>query len=364
MMPLEPIAPTDRHKPLGVRMKGLIQIILAGVITVILSGVPPAQAQTYNLIPQPAELAPGSGRLVIGGSFRVELDGYQEPRLEAAAARLTRRLSQQTVIPRSDVLGKDPSKAALVIPCDHAGEKVQSVKEDEFYQLEVTPQQARLTAPTPVGVLRGIETFLQLVDLNAQGFGAPAVHIADRPRFPWRGLLLDPARHWMTEDVVKRNIDAMAAVKLNLLHLHLYYGREHPRIHTSLTPYNRLVDAARPESEKARIFAGMVDHLSAHQDAVRKQLITWRNSHEALLPLLRQSALLEDDIPLAEDLSAVAHAGLEALDYLDSGHPAPQNWVQEQFVLLDLAAKPRAELLLMIVPPVRKLVEATQKGSR
>ena len=142
------------------------------------------------------------------------------------------------------------------------------------------------------------------------------------------------------------------------------YIRHNTSAYTSLTPLNRLVDAARPESEKARIFAGMVDHLSANQDAVRKQLITWRDSREALLPLMQQSALLEEDIPLAEDLSAVARAGLEALDYLDSGNPAPQAWVQEQFVLLDLAAKPHAELLLMIVAPVRKLVEAAQKGSR
>ena len=99
--------------------------------------------------------------------------------------------------------------------------------------------------------------------------------------------------------------------------------REDAREYTSLTPLNRLVDAVRPESEKARIFAGMVDHLSANKDAVRKQLITWRDSREELLPLLQQSALLEEDIPLAEDLSAVARAGLEALDYLDSGMPAP-----------------------------------------
>ena len=108
----------------------------------------------------------------------------------------------------------------------------------------------------------------------------------------------------------------------------------------------------------------MVDHLSANKDAVRRQLVTWRDSREELLPLLRQSALLEEDLPLAEDLSAVAQAGLEALDYLDSGQPAPQAWVQEQFVLLDLAAKPHAELLLMIVEPVRKLVEAAQKATR
>ena len=127
--------------------------------------------------------------------------------------------------------------------------------------------------------------------------------------------------------------------------------------------YNRLVDATRPESEKARIFAGMVDHWRENENAVRRQLLVWRDSRESLVPLLMKSALLHEDVPLAEDLSAVARAGLEALDYLDSGHPAPQAWVQEQFVLLDLAAKPRAELLLMIVEPVRKLVEAAQKGS-
>jgi hexosaminidase len=142
-----------------------------------------------------------------------------------------------------------------------------------------------------------------------------------------------------------------------------YLQRRNARNYTSLTPLNRLVDAVRPESEKARIFAGRVDHLNANKDAVRKQLIIWRDSREELLPLLQQSALLEEDIPVAEDLSAVAGAGLEALDYLDSGKPAPQAWVQEQFVLLDLAAKPHAEMLLMIVEPVRKLVNAAQRGS-
>jgi hexosaminidase len=141
------------------------------------------------------------------------------------------------------------------------------------------------------------------------------------------------------------------------------YARESARDYTSLTPYNRLVDVARPESEKARIFAAQVDHLIANKDAVRKQLIVWRDSREELLPILQHSALLEEDLPLAEDLSAVAKAGLEALDYLDSGKPAPQAWVDQQTVLLDLAAKPHAEVTLMIVGPVRKLMKAAQRGS-
>jgi hexosaminidase len=141
------------------------------------------------------------------------------------------------------------------------------------------------------------------------------------------------------------------------------YAREGARDYTSLTPYNRLVDTARPESETARIFAERIDHLRTSRDTVRKQLMTWRDSREELLPILQQSALLEEDIPLAEDLSAVARAGVEALDYLDSGHSAPHAWAEEQIVLLDLAAKPHAELMLMIVEPVRKLVEAAQRGS-
>ena len=53
------------------------------------------------------------------------------------------------------------------------------------------------------------------------GFGVPAVHIDDQPRFAWRGLMMDVSRHWMPIEVVKRNLDGMAAVKLNVFHWHL-----------------------------------------------------------------------------------------------------------------------------------------------
>jgi len=93
--------------------------------------------------------------------------------------------------------------------------------EDESYILNINPARAELKAPTPVGILRGMETFLQLIKLDAVGFYAPAVHIEDEPRYPWRGLLIDVCRHWMPPAVIKRNLDGMAAVKLNVLHWHL-----------------------------------------------------------------------------------------------------------------------------------------------
>ncbi|HUI41106.1 MAG TPA: family 20 glycosylhydrolase [Terriglobia bacterium] len=666
-------------------------LILAVGLTV---AAMPVRPEDNNLMPQPAELTPGQGRLVIDGTFRVALTGYREPRLERAAERLIDRLTRQTGIPLSDQLETDATKATLVIACDHAGEEVQSVKEDESYTLVVTPQQARLSAPTPVGVLRGTETFLQSVDLDATGFGAAAMEIHDRPRFPWRGLMLDVSRHFMPLPVLKRNLDGMAALKLNVFHWHLSddqgfrveskvfpklhelgsdghyytqeqvkeiiayardrgirvipefdmpghttamlvafpelasapgpysierhwgifnpcldptnekvytfldafigemaalfpdeyfhiggdevngkqwqqspriqafmhehglkttadlqtyfservvplvekhgkkvigwdevlhpglpqstvvqswrgqqslavaarqgytgilsagyyldlmhparahynvdplegatagltaeekarilggeacmwvefatpenvdtriwprmaaiaerlwspeqvkdvdsmyrrlavtsrwldslgltdrtsypymldrltgrkqidslktlddllepvkgYAREAAREYSSATPLNRLVDATPPESDTARNFAALVADWRVNQDEIRGQLVRWRDNKPELLPVMRGSALLEEDIPLAEDVSHLAAIGLQALDDLASGKPAPASWVTEQMAFIHEAAKPRAELLIMIAPTIGKLVEAAQQGT-
>ena len=657
----------------------------------ILGGAVVLMAQNNNLMPQPAELTAGEGRLTIDGAFQVALTGYQEPRLEAAARRLVQRLSKQTGIPMSDEIAMASSTATLVIQCGHAGETVQTPSEDESYRLEVTSSQARIAATTPVGALRGMETFLQLVDLGEEGFGAPAVRINDRPRFPWRGLMIDVARHWQPMPVLKRNLDAMAALKLNVFHWHLsddqgfrveckkfprlhemgsdgqyftqnevreviayarergirvvpefdmpghttawfvghpelasapgpyaierkwgifdpamdptreevytfldefigemtalfpdpyfhvggdevngkqwdanpriqafmrehnikndaalqslfsrrvqalvqkhgkkmigwdevlqpdlpkdsvvhswrgqkslaeaaqqgyqgilsagyyldlirpasfhygvdplegatagltpeqqarilggegcmwseyvtptnidsriwprmaaiaerlwspqpvkdvnsmyrrlevvsrnldwlgltqrssyplmlerltggesvealktlsdvlepvkFYERGDAREYTSFTPMNRLVDATRPESNMAREFAALVENPAGNKEKIRKQLTIWRDSQAELVPAMQRSALLKEAIPLAEDLAALAATGLQALDFVGTGKKAPKNWVDQQMSVLDRAAKPRAELLIMILPSIRKLLEAAK----
>ena len=76
-----------------------------------------------------------------------------------------------------------------------------------------------------------------LIAPGPDGFRAPAMHIEDHPRFAWRGLMMDVSRHFMPVEVVERNLDAMAAVKLNVLHWHLsddqgfrVESRLHPRL--------------------------------------------------------------------------------------------------------------------------------------
>jgi hexosaminidase len=177
-------------------------------------------ACAQDLMPLPASMSPAGGKLAIDSSFRVALEGYREPRIESAAVRLVSRLALETGIPITGGVSGNGA-AELVIDCKGPGEQIQTPGEDESYSLEVSPHQARIAAATPVGALRGVETFLQLVAPQPGGFAAPAVRIEDKPRFRWRGLLIDSCRHFIPLDVIERNLDAMAAVKLNVLHWHL-----------------------------------------------------------------------------------------------------------------------------------------------
>jgi hexosaminidase len=134
---------------------------------------------------------------------------------------------------------------------------------------------------------------------------------------------------------------------------------------TSLSPLNRVIDAARPESATARRFADLVDALIAGwadpdpKQEVRALLTRWRDNQTNLQPLATQSFLLKEITPLSQDLSAVATAGLQALDYIDRGERAPDAWATQQFALLEKAQKPKAQLLLMVAPSVQKLIEAS-----
>jgi hexosaminidase len=191
-----------------------------------------------SLMPVPASVQVQTGRLPITGSFSVVTKGYADSRLRGGIARMTSRLSGRTVVTLPIDLATDESTAALVVQCERAGAATPSLGEDESYKLEITDKQARLVAPTVVGALRGLETFLQLVQNDRDGYYLPAVKVDDRPRFAWRGLMIDIGRHYQPPEVLKRNLDAMAAVKLNVLHWHLtedqgfrVESKKYPKLH-------------------------------------------------------------------------------------------------------------------------------------
>jgi hexosaminidase len=162
----------------------------------------------------PAKIEISPGRLAIDATFGVAGDGGG--RLAEAVRRFRMRVARQTGVSPA------PSGAAatLRIACEPCTPSP-VLGEDESYQLTVAPTGASLKAATVAGALHGLETFLQLIQPGPEGFQAPAVRIADQPRFAWRGLMLDCSRHFLPVPVIERNLDAMAAVKLNVFHWHL-----------------------------------------------------------------------------------------------------------------------------------------------
>src|SRR5256714_6437332 len=180
----------------------------------------PASYQ-HHLMPVPAHIQFQSGRLAVADTFTVALQGQTDERLQSGIARVLRRLEGRTGLTLARGLASDANTATLVVESHSPGLAVPAVEENESYTLTVTDKQARIEAPTAVGALRGLETLLQLLEGDRSGYFLPAVTIQDEPRFRWRGLLIDAGRHFQPVEVVRRNLDGMAAVKLNVLHWHL-----------------------------------------------------------------------------------------------------------------------------------------------
>lgn len=183
----------------------------------------PALAAAPNtdlpLMPYPQQVALGTGQLKVDRSLTIRLTQARSPMLAQAVTRLQQRIERQSGL---FLQPGDESGAVLEIAVRQGEPSFpQQVREDESYQLAVTEQGAHLEANTVYGALRGMETFLQLLQNGASGPHLPAVTITDAPRFPWRGVLIDSARHFMPLAALKRQLDGMASAKLNVFHWHL-----------------------------------------------------------------------------------------------------------------------------------------------
>jgi hexosaminidase len=156
------------------------------------------------VIPKPVTMTPGTGAFVVRASSDVSV-APSTPETRRIADALARMLGTKVVTAPAPVSLRLAGGAGLG---------------DEGYDLTVTPSTVRLAAASPAGLFHGVQTLRQL--LPVQGARRlPAVHIRDRPRFAWRGAMLDVARHFRSVRDVKRFVDLMALYKLNRLHLHL-----------------------------------------------------------------------------------------------------------------------------------------------
>jgi hexosaminidase len=171
------------------------------------------------LMPWPAQVERPSaqGALVLNNQLTINLSGDD---LGDTVNRLRARIGRQTgweMVPQS-AAAKSPT---IDIVIAHKVPTIPRPDSDESYKLVVDESGVKLTANTRFGALHGIETLLQLLQNGPDNTALPYVTIEDTPRFPWRGVLLDSARHFLPIEDIKRQLDGMAAAKLNVFHWHL-----------------------------------------------------------------------------------------------------------------------------------------------
>ncbi|MHA6206201.1 family 20 glycosylhydrolase [Dyella soli] len=172
---------------------------------------------TVDVIPMPAQVTVAGDAFTVSAQTPIVVDAD-----DVAARRTADYLAALTARTRHlslQVTNGPAQGPAIVLKRDAQA----PVSHAEGYALDVTSQGIRVVAREEAGLFYGAITAWQLLS-PAHGSGdvqVPAVHIRDEPRFAWRGLMLDSARHFQTTAEVRTIIDQMAQHKLNVLHWHL-----------------------------------------------------------------------------------------------------------------------------------------------
>jgi hexosaminidase len=182
-----------------------------------------AQKQIPGLMPYPAKVEIREGKYRVRADFSIGLTcDPQDDILHAAANRVLldmNRVSRSFFRQGFIKPGRTPQNPSVQVMATTRAEFSRGI--DESYSLEVGSQGVGIRSKNTIGAVRALETLRQLMDRDSAGYFLPHARIEDAPRFTWRGLMIDVARHFIPLDVLKRNLDAMAAVKMNVLHLHL-----------------------------------------------------------------------------------------------------------------------------------------------
>ncbi|KAJ1936626.1 Glucosamine-6-phosphate isomerase (Glucosamine-6-phosphate deaminase) (GNPDA) (GlcN6P deaminase), partial [Linderina macrospora] len=157
----------------------------------------------------------------------IQVQGKSSPVVSDAVNRYRDIINRESFLAPVDfnrgVLKTQGDFQGLVVSVENTDETL-GLETDESYTLDVPVSgKASLKAKSPYGVVRGLETFSQLVSSNGYGkvVANTPISIKDAPKFPHRGILFDTSRNWFSVDAVKHTLDAMSYNKLNVLHWHI-----------------------------------------------------------------------------------------------------------------------------------------------
>ena len=199
---------------------GLQRVALMALVA--LAAVPPgaraaggAASAEPALIPAPASMQRHAGSFAVGPATQI---GALDSRARAAAEQFAGLVARTHGLQLKIQEARSDHKGAILFRIDPKA----TGANPESYTLDADPQRIVVSARDPRGLFYGAVTLWQLLAADAKGgLVVAAAHIDDTPRFAWRGLMLDSARHFWTVDEIKQLLDAMATHKLNTFHWHL-----------------------------------------------------------------------------------------------------------------------------------------------
>ena len=192
------------------KFKILITCLLAFII------INSSAQKTLNVMPYPQKVDVTDGELVLDKITIIKYEGPQSSIISSAIARFITKyknasLKQIKIVESTEM----PNILIKKISLQQLG-----INNLEAYKIQID-KNIQIEAGSDKGILYALETLYQLINIKTNVVSFQKISIQDWPTYEWRGMMIDVARHFIPMDVMKRNIDAMAAMKYNTLHIHI-----------------------------------------------------------------------------------------------------------------------------------------------
>jgi hexosaminidase len=242
---------------------------------------PPAErTQSVAVIPQPAKLVMARGVFELSSATPVRYAAGSPG--EQVASYFVDLMRRSRGVALTASAGETGAEQAISFELQAR----EGAQVEEGYSLVVSPKRVLVSSHSPRGLFYGAVTLWQV----AAGAQVPAVELEDAPRFRWRGLLLDSARHYQSPQFIERLIDTMALHKLNVLHWHLTDDqawrieiRKYPKL-TEVGAWRVPAGPAAaadidPATRRPRLYGGFYT-----QDQVRKLVAYAAARHITIVP--------------------------------------------------------------------------------
>lgn len=200
-------------------MKKKLNLVIYGfsLLLMLLTNCTETKVANINVIPKPVKIELKKGSFAIKGKILIYAK-QQTPEITNLVNYFSGYLKHTYKLQTEVIQNQEEQSSRIILNIDSSISNIGY----EGYILEVKNHYVKISSNSPQGVFYAFQTIFQIIDSNANGeYFIPNVLIEDKPRFQWRGMHLDVARHFFPVDFIKKYIDYIAMQKMNVFHWHL-----------------------------------------------------------------------------------------------------------------------------------------------